>query len=121
MLVAVVREAGQVVLSDGEILDAWSVILNGTVETLTCLLFSLRGDSSLFPHFSLLCFFSELFDVASSGCYLPSFWRISSVSALPMFSDLASPLETLFRSNICAFLPPAPLPPEIASVDQRTV
>nr|VZI07107.1 unnamed protein product [Spirometra erinaceieuropaei] len=32
MLVAVVREAGQVVLSDGEVLDAWSVILNGTVE-----------------------------------------------------------------------------------------
>uniref|UniRef100_A0A5K3FLW8 Cyclic nucleotide-binding domain-containing protein n=1 Tax=Mesocestoides corti TaxID=53468 RepID=A0A5K3FLW8_MESCO len=32
MLVAVVREAGQVVLSDGEILDTWSVILNGTVE-----------------------------------------------------------------------------------------
>ncbi|KAM3172505.1 hypothetical protein ACTXT7_014382 [Hymenolepis weldensis] len=32
MLVAVVRDAGQVVLSDGEILDTWSVILNGTVE-----------------------------------------------------------------------------------------
>lgn len=32
MLVAVVREPGQVVLSDGEILDTWSVILNGTVE-----------------------------------------------------------------------------------------
>ncbi len=32
MLVAVVRDAGQVVLSDGEALDTWSVILNGTVE-----------------------------------------------------------------------------------------
>ncbi|VDN96557.1 unnamed protein product, partial [Rodentolepis nana] len=34
MLVAVVREAGQVVLSDNEILDTWSVILNGTVEVI---------------------------------------------------------------------------------------
>lgn len=32
MLAAVVRDAGQVVLSDGEVLDTWSVILNGTVE-----------------------------------------------------------------------------------------
>ncbi|KAM7533597.1 hypothetical protein Aperf_G00000120978 [Anoplocephala perfoliata] len=34
MLAAVVRDAGQVVLSDGEVLDTWSVILNGTVEVI---------------------------------------------------------------------------------------
>nr|CDS26059.2 rap guanine nucleotide exchange factor 6 [Hymenolepis microstoma] len=34
MLVAVVRDAGQIVLSDNEILDTWSVILNGTVEVI---------------------------------------------------------------------------------------
>ncbi|KAH8858332.1 hypothetical protein KSF78_0008878 [Schistosoma japonicum] len=32
MVLAIVREAGQIVLNDNEKLDTWSVVLNGTVE-----------------------------------------------------------------------------------------
>ncbi|VDN34933.1 unnamed protein product [Dibothriocephalus latus] len=52
MLVAVVREAGQVVLSDGEVLDAWSVILNGTVEV--SMLFRRSHLFLIMPSFLLL-------------------------------------------------------------------
>ncbi|CAH8576550.1 unnamed protein product [Schistosoma intercalatum] len=34
MVLAIVREAGQIVLHDNEVLDTWSVVLNGTVEVI---------------------------------------------------------------------------------------
>ncbi|CAI2731318.1 unnamed protein product [Schistosoma spindalis] len=34
MMLAIVREAGQIVLDDNEVLDTWSVVLNGTVEVI---------------------------------------------------------------------------------------
>ncbi|VDO83810.1 unnamed protein product [Schistosoma margrebowiei] len=34
MVLAIVREAGQIVLNDNEVLDTWSVVLNGTVEVI---------------------------------------------------------------------------------------
>ncbi|CAH8603049.1 unnamed protein product [Heterobilharzia americana] len=34
MVLAIVREAGQIVLNDNEKLDTWSVVLNGTVEVI---------------------------------------------------------------------------------------
>uniref|UniRef100_A0A5K4FE73 Rap guanine nucleotide exchange factor 2 n=1 Tax=Schistosoma mansoni TaxID=6183 RepID=A0A5K4FE73_SCHMA len=34
MVLAIIREAGQIVLNDNEVLDTWSVVLNGTVEVI---------------------------------------------------------------------------------------